>query len=263
MGDLYNLILLNIGIFFLIMIRVSGIFIVAPIFSRNNLPMIMKIALSGLVAFILLPVISASTTLNYNGFFQLAIDATMEFLLGVIIGFICFLFFSSLYLAGSVIDTQIGFGMVNVLDPQTNMQMPIMGNYYSIILTLFFLAVNGHHLIIQGLVYSFEVLPIGFTYNISEDFIIRLTVVMAEVFVLAFRFSAPILATIFLTNLLLGILARTMPQMNVFIVGLPLKILVGLLTVIITLKFVAPFSEKMFDSMFATLFEMIQILAKG
>ena len=181
----------------------------------------------------------------------------------IIIGFICFLYFNALYLAGSVIDTQIGFGMVNVLDPQINSQIPIMGNFYNLLITLIFLAVNGHHLIIRGLVYSFELLPIGFTYTLGEDFIIKVIAIMTETFVLAFRFSAPILAIIFLTNVLLGILARTMPQMNVFIVGLPLKLIVGIVTAIITLQFLMPFSEKLFDKMFGALFEIIQILARG
>ncbi|SNR89530.1 flagellar biosynthetic protein FliR [Anaerovirgula multivorans] len=263
MDNLYDLILLNISLFFLILVRVSGIFIAAPVFGRNNLPMIMKIALSMLIAFILLPIISISTTVQYNSFLELAINTTREFLLGMIIGLICFIYFSTLYLAGTIIDTQMGFSMVNVLDPQTNSQMPIMGNYYNIIVTLIFLAVNGHHLIIRGLIYSFELLPVGFNFTIEEDFIVKLIAIMAEVFILAFRFSAPILGTIFLANVLLGILARTMPQMNVFIVGMPLKIMVGLITVLITLQFLTPFSEMLFSKMFEALFEMIQILARG
>ena len=263
MTNLYDFTLLNISLFFLIMVRISGIFITSPVFGRNNLPMIMKIALSALTAFILLPIISIATKVEYNNFFELALDTMGEFLLGIIIGFICFLYFNALYLAGSVIDTQIGFGMVNVLDPQINSQIPIMGNFYNLLITLIFLAVNGHHLIIRGLVYSFELLPIGFTYTLGEDFIIKVIAIMTETFVLAFRFSAPILAIIFLTNVLLGILARTMPQMNVFIVGLPLKLIVGIVTAIITLQFLMPFSEKLFDKMFGALFEIIQILARG
>lgn len=263
MNNLYDLVLLNISLFLLILVRISGIFIAAPVFGRNNLPMMMKIGLSMLIAFILLPIVSETTNLQHNNFFELAINTTSEFFLGIIIGLICFIYFSTLYLAGTVIDTQIGFGMVNVMDPQTNSQMPIMGNYYNIMVTLIFLAVNGHHLIIRGLVYSFELLPVGFNFAIGEDFIVKLIAIMTEVFILAFRFSAPILATIFLANVLLGILARTMPQMNVFIVGMPLKIMVGLLTILITLQFLTPFSERLFSRMFEALFEMIQILARG
>src|SRR5690554_7806033 len=109
MNNLYDYTLLNISIFFLIMVRISGIFMVAPVFGRNNLPAIMKIALSALIAFILLPVISTVTMVEYNNFYKLAIDTIGEFFLGIIIGFICVLYFSVIYLAGTVIDTQIGF----------------------------------------------------------------------------------------------------------------------------------------------------------
>lgn len=263
MNNQYDLLLLNINLYVLILTRVSGIFIISPVLGRNNLPLMMKIAISALTAFVLVPVISTTTIVEHNTLFELFFDTIGEFLLGIIIGFICFLYFSSLYLAGTIIDTQMGFGMVNVMDPQTNSQIPIMGNYYNIIITLIFLAVNGHHLIIRGLVYSFEILPIGFTYSINGDFIAKIIAIMSETFMLAFRFSAPVLIMIFLANVLLGILARTMPQMNVFIVGLPLKILVGLFTVIITLQFLLPFSEELFEKMYSALYDIIQILARG
>ncbi|SES67754.1 flagellar biosynthetic protein FliR [Natronincola peptidivorans] len=263
MNNLYDMIALNIDLFILILIRVSGLFIIAPIFGRNNLPMIMKIGLSALVAFILLPTISTNFTLQQYSFMALGINAAKELLLGIIIGYICFLYFSTLYLAGTIIDTQMGFGMVNVFDPQLNIQMPIMGNFYNLMVTLLFLIFDGHHLIIRGLVYSYELLPIGFTFIISEDIISKLIVIMMEVFILAFKFSAPILVTILLANLLLGILARTMPQMNVFIVGLPFKIIIGLLTATITLQFLVPFSERLFDRMFGALQDIMYILSRG
>ena len=263
MGNFYDMILLNVDIFLLILVRISGIFIFAPVFSRNNLPMIMKIGLSFLISLILLPIVPEVSLIQSSNLYQLLFNILKEFSLGLIIGFICFLYFSVLYLAGMIVDTQIGFGMVNVMDPLTHSQMPIMGNFYSVLITLIFLAVNGHHLILKGLAYSFEIIPLGYSYVINLSFITRLTNLMAEIFILAFRFGAPVLISIFLVNLLLGILARTMPQMNVFIVGLPLKILIGFLTISITLRFIVPFSEGMFDRMFTTLHEFMQILARG
>ncbi|MCC5909812.1 MAG: flagellar type III secretion system protein FliR [Clostridiaceae bacterium] len=263
MNNLFDIILFNMNLFFLIFFRISGIFIVAPIFSRKNIPMMVKIGLSVLITFILLPIISMDFMFYQITFGELAFYVIKEFLLGIIIGFVGFLYFSTLYLAGTIIDTQIGFAMVNVMDPQTNSQMPIMSSFYNIIFTLLFLAMNGHHLIIRALVYSYNVLPVGFTLSIGEEMVQRLISIMTEIFILSFRFSAPILATIFLANVLLGILARTMPQMNVFIVGLPLKIIVGLTTILITLQFVIPFSERLFDRMFHTLYEVIQILSRG
>lgn len=262
-NNIYDIILLNIDMFFLILVRTTGIFIISPVFGRNNLPMTMKIGISILVALILLPVISVTSQIQYTNFMELGFNVTKEFLLGIMIGFIGFIYFSCLYLAGTIIDTQVGFSMVNVLDPQMRTQVPIMGNYYSIIFTLIFLIFDGHHFILRALVYSYDLLPIGFNFAIGEEMIYRLTTIMMETFILAFKFSAPVLITIFLANVLLGILARTMPQMNVFIVGLPLKIIIGLLTIMITLQFIVPFSEGLFDKMFTATYEIIQILSKG
>ncbi|AKL95465.1 flagellar biosynthetic protein FliR [Clostridium aceticum] len=263
MDNIYDLLLLNIDLLILILIRVTGIFVIAPVFGRNNLPMMMKIGISLLIAFILLPILATTSSLHHNNFVELAISTANEFLIGVIIGFIGFLYFSTLYLAGTIIDTQMGFSMVNVLDPQTNTQIPIMGNYYNILFTLLFLLFDGHHYLIRALVYSYDMLPVGVTFTVGEEGLYALTSIMTEVFMLAFRFSAPVLAMIFLANVLLGILARTMPQMNVFIVGMPLKVMVGLLTVLITLQFVVPFSEKLFDSMFYSLRAFIDIISRG
>ncbi|AOY77303.1 flagellar biosynthetic protein FliR [Clostridium formicaceticum] len=263
MDNIYDLLLLNIDLLLLILIRVTGIFVIAPVFGRNNLPMTMKVGISLLMAFILLPILSTSASIHYSNFIELAIYSVNEFLIGIIIGFIGFLYFSTLYLAGTIIDTQMGFSMVNVLDPQTNTQMPIMGNYYNILFTLLFLLFDGHHFLIRALVYSYDMLPVGVAFTIGEEGIYGLTLILMEVFILAFRFSAPVLATIFLANVLLGILARTMPQMNVFIVGMPLKVMVGLLTVLITLQFIVPFSERLFDSMFHSLQVFIDIISRG
>ena len=263
MNDIYSFVLLNIHMFLFILVRTTGIFVIAPVLSRNNIPMIMKIGLSLLVTYILLPVVTTGIEIQYNNILELFFIIINEFLIGITIGFIGFIYFSTLYLAGTIIDTEIGFGMVNVLDPQMRTQVPIMGNFYTIIVTLLFLIADGHHFIIETLVYSYNLLPIGFKFTVGDGMVYKLTTIMAEIFILAFKFSAPILITIFIANLVLGILAKTMPQMNIFIVGMPLKILIGLLTILITLQYMVPFSETLFDKMYTATYEIIEILSKG
>lgn len=262
-GDLISFILVNFQLFILILVRVTGLFVISPIFGRNNLPTIMKIGLSITVALILLP-------LKINGFY-LEIDnmrtlmfwSISEFLIGIIIGLIAFIYFSIVYLAGTIVDIQMGFGMVNIMDPQTNAQMPLMGGFYNILLTLVFLTINGHHQIIKSLIYSYEILPIGFNISVSESLINYLIKIFTDTFILAFQLSAPILIAIFLANVILGILARTMPQMNIFIVGLPLKIAIGIIIILLSLRFFIPYSESLFDKMFQSIYELMQILSRG
>ncbi len=263
MEQLTELILNNFNLFILILIRITGIFVAAPVFARSNFPVLLKIGLSAAISFILLPILGEGFALEINGFPQLALFVTTEFLIGIIIGFIAFMYFSTLYLAGTIIDTQMGFGMVNVYDPQTNAQVPVMGNFYNNIISLLFIVMNGHHLLIRVLVNSYQLLPVGFTFTIGSDLIGQLHFILMEVFVMAFKFSAPVLITVLLANILLGILARTMPQMNVFVVGLPLKILVGFVTVMITLQFLMPFTELLFEKMFSAVYDVLKILSKG
>ncbi len=263
MDQLLEVIQRNLHIFVLIAVRITGIFVTAPIFARNNFPALMKIGLSVTLAFILMPILGVSNPIEINGFIQLAFYVMIEFIIGILIGFIAFMYFSALYLAGTIIDTQMGFGMVNVFDPQTNTQIPVMGNFYSNLLSLLFIVLNGHHLLIRALTDSFQILPLGSTFTLGADGVSKMTAIMVEFFVLAVKFSAPVLLTILLANVLLGILARTMPQMNVFIVGLPLKIFIGMLTVIVSLQYMLPFTRLIFDKIFTSIYEMLQILAKG
>ncbi|GAB6088222.1 flagellar biosynthetic protein FliR [Alkaliphilus crotonatoxidans] len=263
MDQLLEVIQLNLHIFILIVFRVTGIFVAAPIFARSNFPALMKIGLSVTIGFILMPVLGNSAAIEIGSVLQLALYVLTEFIAGILIGFIAFMYFSALYLAGTIIDTQMGFGMVNVFDPQTNTQIPVMGNFYNNLLSLLFVVLNGHHLLIRALTDSFQILPLGTSFTLGSEGVAKITVIMTEFFVLAVKFSAPVLLTILLANVLLGILARTMPQMNVFIVGLPLKIFVGMLTVIISLQFMLPFTRLIFDKLFTSIYEMLKILAKG
>lgn len=262
-GDLISFILVNFQLFILILVRVTGLFVISPIFGRNNLPTIMKIGLSITVALILLPLKINSFYLEIDNIRTLMFWSISEFLIGIIIGLIAFIYFSIVYLAGTIVDIQMGFGMVNIMDPQTNAQMPLMGGFYNILITLVFLTINGHHQMIKSLIYSYEILPIGFNISVSESLINYLIKIFTDTFILAFQLSAPILIAIFLANVILGILARTMPQMNIFIVGLPLKIAIGIIIILLSLRFFIPYSESLFDKMFQSIYELMQILSRG
>lgn len=263
MNQLIELITTNLNLYLLITIRITGIFVAAPIFARSNIPNMLKIGLSMFTGLILLPLMGPSGAPEIQGFFQLAIYSGIEFLIGILIGFLAFIYFSALYLAGTIIDTQMGFGMVNVFDPQTNTQIPVMGNFYNNLISLMFIIANGHHLLIRALVDSFKILPIGSSLFVGDSVVEKMIQIFMEFFILAVKFSAPVMVAILLANIVLGILARTMPQMNVFIVGLPLKIVVGMIVVIVCLEYLTPFSELMFDKLFTSIYEMLKILSEG
>lgn len=247
MIDIMQLILNKYISFLLIFVRLGGIFIIAPIFSRRNVPIMFKIVFTFLLTLILINIVDFNQTqLDIYVFLSYILK---ELFLGAFIGFIIYLFFSSLYLAGKLVDMQLGFSMVNVLDPNSNIQVPITGNFYYIIALLTFLSVDGHHVLIKTLLDSFLIIPLG-SYVIKSTIYKEVLVIIINIFIIAFKLSSPILATIFITNIMLGILARTMPQMNVFVVGMPLRIAVGIITLILIIPFVIAFMCNLYEQIF-------------
>lgn len=247
-------------IFLLILVRMTGLFLLTPIFSRENIPNLFKIGFSVFCAIILVNIIDAG--FSYLSPFELMLYTIKELLIGLMLGFISHLFLTSFYLAGQIIDMQIGFGMVNVLDPQHNIQVPVMGNFYYIIAILVFLTIDGHHLLIEALVNSYDYVPVG-QFKFVGGFIDQLVRVVSQTFIIGLKISGPVLAAIFLSDVLLGILAKTMPQMNVFVVGMPLKILIGIVTITITLPLFIATLQHIFNNMYEEIFNFLKVIQKG
>ncbi|MGF7057152.1 flagellar biosynthetic protein FliR [Brassicibacter mesophilus] len=260
MAFLLDALLNNYQIFLLVLVRVTGLFIATPIFSRNNVPNTLKVCFAVLLSFVLFNTIE----LNYisNNILDFTTIVIKELAIGLIIGFISYLFFTSLYFAGQVVDMQIGFGMVNVLDPQSNIQVPIMGTFYHLIAILVFLTIDGHHFLIDALVSSYKYIPIGH-FAFTENIIKQLAVILGQTLIIGFKISSPVLATIFLADVLLGILARTMPQMNVFIVGMPLKISVGIVTIVVSLPLFFIALQHIFNNMYEEIFNFLKVIQRG
>lgn len=247
--------------FLLVFARVLGIFIIAPVFSHRNIPTYIKIGFSLVFTIIIIPVLPISF-LPVDNFYSLFLLSGKEFITGMIMGFICYLFFSSVHVAGYLIDMQIGFAMASVINPQDDTQVPLMGNFFYMMAILVFLSINGHHTLIYGLKNSFDVIPLG-SLSIHITMIDKLIGMLIYIFIISFKMSAPILVSIFISNILLGILARTMPQMNVFVVGMPLKILLGLIIIFLVLPLYIGIYEHIFDNMFNEFYNFLDIMIKG
>lgn len=225
----------NFDAILLVLVRMSGLFILSPVFGRQNMPVLMKI---GFAFFLTLIYVTATgnLTVDYQDSMVLyVVFLAKELAIGIIMGYVTYIIMSGIYLAGQVIDAQVGFGFANVLDPITNIQVPLTSNFYYTYIILVFLLINGHHMLIRALFYSFSVLPMG-ALTFSSDVIHELTDLMAEMFEIGLRISAPIIAAVFIVDVVLGILSKTIPEMNVFMLGMPIKIFVGLIIIMITLS---------------------------
>ena len=241
-----------------IILRISGFFISAPVFNSRNLPTQLKIAftlfISLFVYFILYPTTNVPE-INFS-FILLLIS---EFLIGLVIGYTAQLLFSALQLAGQSIDMQIGFGMVNVMDPQSCLQVPLMGTFYNLLASLIFFLINGHHYMLEALFYSYKVLPLG-GFSVKPSFIALLIELTAELFIIAFKLAAPMVGALFISDFVMGIISRTVPQMNVFLVGMPAKILFGFVMLLLIIPFYVYLLTSLFESSFKDIFQIIRVL---
>ncbi|HWR43152.1 flagellar biosynthetic protein FliR [Sporomusa sp.] len=254
--DLFTLLQNQLGFFLLIFARISGIFSSAPIFGARNVPLTVKAGLSLIISYILLPLLIRPDFISPDALLPYVVLVIGEFLLGLILGFACSFIFYGIQMAGSLLDTQIGFGIVNVLDPQFGQQVPLVGNFKYILALLVFLASNGHHLFLSAVFHSFKLIPV--TLGVFRPDMANIAVDMVTgIFIIALKISLPVLVSLLLTDVALGILARTMPQMNIFVVGVPGKIIVGIFVLSLALPFYIGFLEVVFNGTFHEIYRLL------
>jgi flagellar biosynthetic protein FliR len=248
-----------IPMFLLVLTRISAFFIVAPIFAVRGVPGTFKVGLSVFVTMAAFSVVPIQGNLAWDGIYFLMI--LKELIVGTALGFIAYLFFTAVQVAGSFIDMQMGLGIANVIDPQTGAQSPLTGNLKFTFAVLLFLSLNGHHLMIDGVIQSYQHIPIdqvwpkGFATEQLTEFVIQSFVAM---FTFAFQMAAPIVGVLFLTDVALGIISKAVPQMNVFVVGMPLKMLVGFAMMLV----VVPGFLYLFQLLFKDLLQSMSALAR-
>jgi len=248
-------------ILLLVFVRMSSIFVLTPVFGRSELPAYLKIGLAFFCSYTILPLLG-DVQVEYTNLFSFAAIVAKEFLVGIIIGYVSFLVFSALYMAGMMIDTQIGFGMVNVLDPTMNTQVPLTGNFIYILTTMLLLAMDGHHVLLSALYKSYSLLPIN-GFEFTEAMVNNIGTIFSDVFLIGFKISIPVFAAMLLSEVSLGILSRTVPQMNVFVVGMPMKIGIGLITLYLMLPIFIKIMTVTFDRMYGYIYLIIRSMAKG
>ena len=215
-------------VYLLVLMRVSIVLFLLPIFSSKIFPALTKMAFAMVLSLLLYSVVQ----IDVSRFPMNAIDTgrliIMELMIGLTLGLCIRFFFAIVQFAGQIVGFQMGFAMINVVDPQTGSNVSIMDQLGYWVCVLVFLTMNGHHLMFLSLIDSFAVVPIGF-FILQKIMLAKMLSLGADIFVLGIKLGAPIMAALLLTSSAFGLVARFSPQMNVMIVAFPLKILVGLL----------------------------------
>lgn len=249
--------------FMLVFCRITAFFVIVPIFSSRGVPVQFKVGIAFFVSILIFLSLGEQEAIEIDGDYVLSI--IKETLMGLLIGFVAYLFFTVVQIAGSFIDMQLGFGIANVIDPMTGAQSPIFGNFKFILAMLLFLSINGHHYLLLAIMKSYEWAPLHHDLFLHiqsgnlTDFLIR---TFSSVFYLAFQMSAPLVVSLFLVDVSLGILARTVPQLNIFVVGIPIKIIIGLLFLSIIIPSLLFLFQDLFKAMFEAIHQILLMIQK-
>jgi len=170
--------------------------------------------------------------------------------------------FSAVQLSGQIFGMQVGFGIVNVMDPLSETQISLLGQFVFLVAILLFMALDGHHILVKIVASSYSVLPMG-AFSFTEPLGMEVTKWLTKAFIIAYKIGLPMIFTLLLISVLMGIIARTVPQMNVFIVGLPLKIFVGLFMMGSTVALTVYLLKGYFNDFLADIWMMLRMAGAG
>ena len=236
--------------FLLVLARVVSFIYVAPFFSMTNTPRRVKIAFGVMFAILLYYVLTPTrATYEYRTVEGFAVIVMREVVVGIMIGFAATICNSIVNLAGSVIDMEVGLSMVNLIDPATKQNVTISGVFYQYMVTLLLIVTGMHRYLITAFAQTYTLIPVdGLNFN-TERLLGSFIDFMGDSISIAFRICLPIFAIMILLNAVLGVLAKVAPQMNMFAVGMQLKVLIGLGAMFLTVGMLPGISDFIFTEM--------------
>ncbi|MFO7707967.1 MAG: flagellar biosynthetic protein FliR [Desulfobacterales bacterium] len=237
----------QLQLFFLVFLRTGAFLMSLPVINAPSVPVLFRIGLGLSASLLLVPSLPPFGLPYLADGASLGVAAAGEVLLGLLAGMAVRLVFEGLQLAGQIAGYQMGMAIAEVIDPASEDQVALLSQFNTLLATLIFLAINGHHAFIRSLVESYAIVPpMGF--QIQGPVMERLARLSAEVFVIGLKAGAPIIVALMLSTVSFGLVARTVPQMNIFIVSLPLNIGVGLLFIGLSLPHLAGYIGDLFGA---------------
>ena len=258
MIELFDALIPQIDYFMLLMFRVGGLTLASPIFGRVNVPVQARLGLMIALSYLFFLIFPQVYELNYTSLMGFALIALAETMIGVTLAIVTNMFITIMLTTGHNVDRQIGFGIVSVFDMQNQQQIPITGQIFNIMIIVTFFAVNGHLRLIEIVALTIDEFPIG-TLILSRYVGVVAAEIFARTFLLGVMVSLPIVAAGLTIEVILGVLMRMVPQIHMFVVGIPLKMVVGLFVLAVSLPVFVMFSEFIFQEMFHYLGRMFEM----
>lgn len=236
-----------IGAYLWPLFRVSAMVAAAPIFGTRSVPMKVKVMTAIAITSVLVPILPVP---ELDVFSPLAILViAQQILIGLIIGFSVQLVFSAVITGGQIVAMQMGLGFSLMVDPQNGSQSPVLSQFYTVMVMLIYLSINGHLVLVEVLAESFKTMPISAQGLVAEDFM-QVVRWGANIFAGGLAIALPAIASLLVVNIAFGVMTRSAPQLNIFAIGFPITMMLGFTLVMITLPNVAPQSTSLFSDVY-------------
>ena len=248
---------IEIETFLLIFFRVSAILLSIPIFGSRLIPFLVKAALCLFITWLVFLNYCIPKVTFSDNLLILVPSFIIEIVIGALIGFIIRMIIGGVEIAGEIVGFQMGFGIVNVIDPQSETQVNIIGNFKSTLAIIIFLTLNAHYGFLKGIVDSFSQVPL-LSFSINPPLIQKITSLVGNIFIISLKIGAPVIVTLLVTQVVMGIISRLVPQMNIFMVSLPLKIGVGLIVISVSLPYFLYFLKGLFFNVYQDIMIILQ-----
>jgi flagellar biosynthetic protein FliR len=249
----------QIQLFLFIFLRVSAMTLTVPVFDSRSIPAAFKIGLCFTITLVLYPIVRLEPVAFAPSMIPFAIGIAGEILTGVIIGFLIRLVFAGIQLAGELAAFQMGFSVANVIDPMSSSQVPVISQMIYMFAILIFLTTNAHHWVLRALVESFNLIP-PFGFHSSGSLMTRITQAAGDLFVNAVKTGSPVIVSLLLVSLGLGLVGRTVPQMNVFMVATPVNILIGFLFLSLSLPLMTTFFSQLLNGLGKEILQIMKLM---
>lgn len=234
----------NIITFMAVFVRIGGLMLSAPLFSIYPIPVQIKVWIVAFIAFIIYPFVqSHAHYLVPNDILGLSVVFIKEFAIGYIIGFCANIIFIAAELGANMFSIQMGLSISQALNPLTGAASPIISQAFTLLITMIFIGLNAHQWLLSSLYSSFVHVPVGYSFIFDGALIQKVIYMSGQIFKIAIGITMPIFSVLLIKDILLGFVSKLMPQMNIFMVAMPLKVFVGLLLCMIFMRPVAEYSK--------------------
>lgn len=255
-----HILLPQVQAFLVLVSRIGGLLAALPVFSGRTIPVKVKLGLVLVLSLMLAPVIplpplSQDPMVMVGGLFS-------ELMIGMTIGLAVRLMFGALEVAGELLGIQMGFGAVHLFDPTTSHQTPMVSQFFTMLASLIFLSLNAHLLAMATIIHSYEAIP-AFGAHLSSHLGEEILLLSQQMFTIGLKLSAPVLITILLINVLLALLGRAVPQVNVFILSFPITIAGGVLVLSLGMPFTVSLIGSQFEQLQLTIDALLRSLGRG